>query len=177
MDRAHAESRTRAGSSVNFEQSTLVPDHQLQRVRRSLLYRETKTEASDAWLPIPDIVTAALKIRRGQQDEEREAAGEIWQQTKDVPSLIFTGRYGTAIDPRTLNRKFVARCEAAGVRPITVHDARPTCATLLVDLDVHPRVIMRILRHTDQAVTMEIYANASSAATREALRRLGDILD
>jgi hypothetical protein len=44
------------------------------------------------------------------------------------------------------------------------------------DLDVHPRVIMRILPHADQAVTMEIYANASSAATREALRRLGEIL-
>lgn len=100
-----------------------MPDHQLQRVRRSLLYRETKTEASDAWFPIPDIVTAALKTRRGQQDEEREAAGEIWQQTKDVPSLILTGRYGTATDPRTLNRKFVARCEAAGVRPMGV-DAR-----------------------------------------------------
>ena len=78
-----------------------------------------------------------------------------------MPSLIFTGRYRTPIDPRTLNRKFTARCEAAGVRPITVHDARHTCATLLVDLDVHPRVIMRILRHADQAVTMEIYANAS----------------
>jgi integrase len=166
-----------AWEAVNFEQGTLVPDHQLQRVRRSLLYRETKTEASDASLPMPEIVVAALKIRRTQQDGERRAAGEIWQQTKDVPSLIFTGRYRTPIDPRTLNRKFTARCEAAGVRPITVHDARHTCATLLVDLDVHPRVIMRILRHADQAVTMEIYANASSAATREALQRLGDILD
>jgi integrase len=36
-----------AWEAVNFEQGTLVPDHQLQRVRRSLLYRETKTEASD----------------------------------------------------------------------------------------------------------------------------------
>lgn len=78
---------------------------------------------------------------------------------------------------RALSTGNSSRCEAAGVRPITVHDARHTCATLLVDLDVHPRVIMRILRHADQAVTMEIYANASSAATREALRRLGDILD
>ena len=52
-----------------------------------------------------------------------------------------------------------------------------TCATLLVDLDVHPRVIMRILSHADQAATMEIYANASSDSTREALRRLRDILD
>ena len=80
------------------------------------------------------------------------------------------------IDPRTLNTKFTARCEAAGVRRLTVHHARHTCATLLVDLDVHPRVIMRILRHADQAVTMEIYANASSAATQEALRRLGETL-
>jgi hypothetical protein len=45
-----------------------------------------------------------------------------------------------------------------------------------VDLDVHPRVIMRILRHADQAVTMETYANASLAATREAVVRLGDVL-
>jgi hypothetical protein len=35
---------------------------------------------------------------------------------------------------------------------------------------------MRILRRAEQAVTMEIYANASSAATREELRRLEDIL-
>ncbi|HKG52065.1 MAG TPA: hypothetical protein VKB14_16655 [Actinomycetales bacterium] len=47
---------------------------------------------------------------------------------------------------------------------------------MLVDLDVHPRVIMRVLRHADLAVTMEIYANASSAATREALRRLSESL-
>ena len=33
-------------------------------------------------------------------------------------------------------------------------------------------MIMRILRHADQAVTMEIYANASSAAR---VRRCGDL--
>jgi integrase len=152
-----------------------VPDHQLQRAPAISPYRETKTEAADSWLPMPDIVAAALSIRRTQQDGEREAAGEIWQPTNDLPSLIFTGRYGTPIDPRTLHRKFTARCDAAGVRRLSVHDARHTCATLLVDLDVHTRVIMRILRHADQ-VTMEIHANASSAATRQALRRLGEIL-
>jgi integrase len=86
-----------AWDAVNFEQGTLVPDHQLQRVRRSLLYRDTKTEASDSWLPMPDIVAAALTIRRVQQDGERETAGEIWQQSKDMPPLIFSGRYGTPI--------------------------------------------------------------------------------
>jgi integrase len=49
----------------------------------------------------------------------------------------------------------------AGVRKITVHDGRRTCASLLVDLDVHPRVIMQIPRHADFKVTMEIYSQAS----------------
>jgi integrase len=74
-----------AWEAVDFGQGTLVPDHQLQRVRRSLLYRETKSEASDTWLPMPDIVAAALKIRRTQQDAERKAAGETWRQTNEMP--------------------------------------------------------------------------------------------
>ena len=56
---------------------------------------------------------------------------------------------------------------------MTVHDARRTCATLLAALEVHPRVIMRIRRHADVSMTLEIYASASPMATREAQRRLG----
>jgi hypothetical protein len=35
---------------------------------------------------------------------------------------------------------------------------------------------MQVLRHAEMSVTMEIYSQASSAATRDALRRLGDSL-
>lgn len=45
------------------------------------------------------------------------------------------------------------------------------------DLDVHPRVVMQVLRHAQFAETMEVYARVSSASTREALRRLGESLD
>ena len=41
--------------------------------------------------------------------------------------------------------------------PITVHDMRHTCATLLAALDVHPRVAMRVLRHDQVDVTMNVY--------------------
>jgi integrase len=59
------------------------------------------------------------------------------------------------------------------VHHMTVHDARRTCATLLVDVEVRPRVIMRIRRDADVSMTLEIYSNASPMATREAQRRLG----
>jgi hypothetical protein len=47
---------------------------------------------------------------------------------------------------------------------------------LLVALDVHPRVAMQILRHSQIAVTMEIYSEVPSSASRDALRRLGETL-
>jgi integrase len=70
------------------------------------------------------------------------------------------------------------RAASTGASPtITVHCTRKTCGSLLTALDVHPRVAMRILRHSKIAVTMEIYTEVPSAATREALAKLGRLLD
>ena len=54
---------------------------------------------------------------------------------------------------------------------------RKTCGSLLAALEVHPRVAMQILRHSKLAITMEIYTEVPSAATREALHKLGQWLD
>jgi hypothetical protein len=42
---------------------------------------------------------------------------------------------------------------------------------MLAGPDVHPRVTMQILRHSKSAITMKIYTEASSAATRARLRK------
>lgn len=90
---------------------------------------------------------------------------------------MVTTRYGTAVEPRNFHRQFKARCTKAEVRPIPVHATRRTCASLLVALDVHPRVAMQILRHSQIAVTMNIYSEVSSTETRDALKRLGKELE
>jgi integrase len=103
----------------------------------------------------------------------RDAAGVAWRST----GFVFTTRYGTPIEPRNFNRYWDRRCDLASVRRITLRDARRTCASLLADLDVHPRVAMQILRHAQFSITMEIYTVVSSAATRAALKRLGEALE
>ena len=54
-----------------------------------------------------------------------------------------------------------------------MYDARRMCGSLLAALEVHPRVAMQILRHSKIALTMEIYTEVPSAATRAALKKLG----
>jgi integrase len=158
---------------IDLDAAELSIGRQLQRVSQQLLHRETKTATSDATLPLPDVCAAPLRLRKVEESHARDVAGAAWQGSK----LIFTTKWGTPIEPRNFNRAWDTRCAKAGGRKITVHDGRRTCATLLVDLDVHPREVMQILRHAQIAVTMEIYAQASSRATRAALKRLGDSLN
>jgi hypothetical protein len=63
------------------------------------------------------------------------------------------------------------------VRAVLAARAARRGALLLAALDVHPRYAMQILRHSKIAVTMEIYTEVPSAATREALGKLAQWLD
>ena len=90
--------------------------------------------------------------------------------------MLFTTSTGQPIEPRNLKRSFDARCKKAGVRQIKIHDTRRTCGSLLAALDVHPRVAMAILRHSRIALTMEIYTQVPDKTTRDALKRLSDLL-
>ena len=160
-------------SAVNLDGAELDVGWQLQRIRRQLVHRVTKTEASDATLPLPGICVTALRMREKDQAGARAAAGAGWIDT----GLVFTTRTGTPFEPRNFNRRFETRCAKAAVRRITVHEMRHTCATLLAALDVHPRVAMRVLRHAQIDVTMNVYTEVSDAKTLQALKRLGRQLD
>jgi integrase len=160
-------------TSVNLDAAELDISWQIQRVRRQLLHRQTKTEASDATLPLPEMCVSALRMRQKSQAEQRTTAGDAWDET----GLVITSSAGTPFEPRNFNRRFETRCRKAGVRCITVHATRKTCATLLAALDVHPRVAMRILRHAQIEVTMDVYTDVSDEQTLQALKRLGEQLD
>jgi integrase len=159
--------------SVNLDAAEVDVSWQLQRVGKQLHHRETKTPGSDAPLPLPAICIAAFKLQAEQQATWERDAGQVWHDT----GLVITTRKGRPYEPRNFTRHFASRCTAARVRYITPHGMRRTCASLLAALDVHPRVAMRILRHSKIAVTMEIYTEVPDQAAREALRRLGEQFD
>ncbi|MDI5971469.1 tyrosine-type recombinase/integrase [Streptomyces sp. SL13] len=159
--------------SVDFEAGELYVDHQIQRAGRQILHRETKTEESDDFLPLPALCVRALRMRRAQQDGDRKAAGELWQ---DRHNLVFTTKYGTPIEPGNLTRMFALRARRAGLRVIPLRNTRHTCSSLLVALKVHPKVAQRILRHSQIAMTMEVYAEASEDQVRDALGQLSEAM-
>jgi integrase len=160
-------------TDIDFDAAEVHIRWQLQRAGHQIRHRETKTPGSAAVLPLPDICLTALKLRAERQADDKSRAAGAWQD----PEFVFTSICGTPYEPRNFNRQFAKRCRKAGIRYIRVHDTRRTCASLLVALDVHPRVAMQILRHSQIAMTMEIYSEVPTAKTRSALKRLGRQLD
>ncbi|WP_431473328.1 site-specific integrase [Ornithinimicrobium sp. W1665] len=154
-----------AWEDVDLEQGEAYIAWQVQRVDGQLLRRRTKTPSSDAPLPLPDIAAQALELHRAEEDRRRAAAGDMWGDC----GLVFTTRLGDPVDPRNFHTAFKTRARRAGVPVVPVHATRQTCASLLVSMDVHPRVAMAVLRHSRISMTMEV----SSQATRDALRQLG----
>lgn len=152
-----------AWDCVDLGGEQLWISRQLTRVSGQLLHRETtKTGDSTASLPLLGLCVGALRHRQRAQEDARKAAGERWQES----NFVFTTRNGTPIEPRNLNRAFDTHCQRAGVARIRVHDTRHTCASLLAALDVHPRVAMRILRHSQISMTMDVYTQIPSPETR-----------
>jgi len=161
-----------AWSEVDLEAREALIAWQLQRVSGRLLRRETKTAASDAALPLPEICVRALEGRLELEGRLRSQA-EAWHES----GLVITTKLGKPVDPRNFYRAFQTRCRRAGVPTTTVHATRKACASLLVALDVHPRVAMQILRHSQIAVTMDVYSQVTSDSTLRALKALGERLE
>ncbi|MFF2234744.1 site-specific integrase [Streptomyces anulatus] len=159
--------------SIDFETGELYVDHQIQRAGRQILHRETKTEDSDDFLPLPAVCLKALRMRRAQQLGDRKAAGDLWQGSHD---LVFTTKYGTPIEPGNLTRMFALRSRRAGLRVIPLRNTRHTTGSLLVVLKVHPKIAQRILRHSQIAMTMDVYADAADEEVREAIGKLSDAM-
>jgi integrase len=91
--------------------------------------------------------------------------------------MVFTTKYGTPIEPGNLTRVFALRARRAALRVIPLRNTRHTCSSLLVALEVHPKVAQRILRHSQIAMTMEVYAEAGEEQVRDALRQLSEAMD
>ncbi|MCU1615764.1 MAG: Site-specific recombinase XerD [Frankiales bacterium] len=145
----------------------------IHRVRGGgLIYEEPKTRRSQRTLALPMPLVAALHQHKAAQLGEQMLAGSEWQNE----DLVFAQANGRPIDKKTDYDDWTCLLKAAGVRQVRLHDGRHTAATLLLSENVHPRVVMELLGHSQMRTTMDIYSHVMPALAREAADRMGVLL-
>jgi integrase len=73
-------------------------------------------------------------------------------------------------------REFAKLIKAAGVKAITFHGLRHTCATLALKEGVPVKVVSERLGHKRIEITLNVYAHALPSMQQEAAVKLGRIL-
>jgi integrase len=146
----------------------------LQRINGGLQVCEPKTAKSRRPLPLLDFVGEALKAHRARQLRERLQAGADWLDN----GFVFTGDHGQPLDPDgALRDAFKTVLAKAGLPDIRLHDLRHSAASLLLALNVHPRVVMELLGHSQISLTMNTYSHTVPEILRDAIDKLGAALN
>ena len=140
----------------------------LTRISGEFVRVPTKTEASEATVPLPPFVRRALDAWDAVQAAEWRAA-----HPEDEPTAIeehrrkghvFTTAAGMPVHGSVLTHQFQARLRAARLRVITWHSLRHGTADLLADAGVQQTVARDYLRHASYTTTADHYTGSSPAA-------------
>jgi integrase len=157
---------------VDLDAGTLRVRTTVQRIGREVLFLPPKSARSKRVVGLPPVCVEALRAHRRQQLEQHMAAGPEWQDL----GLVFTSRVGTPVDARRQARDFETVCTRAGLGHRRMHDLRHTCASLLLAQNVHPRIVMEVLGHSQISLTMNTYSHVLPSLLRDAANLMETML-
>jgi integrase len=57
------------------------------------------------------------------------------------------------------------------------HDLRHSAATILLAMNVHPKIVQELLGHNQISMTMDLYSHVLPGIQEDVIDRLGDMLE
>lgn len=143
-----------------------------QRVwKRGVLEDTPKTKHAERPIILPTQVFVELESWRQRQQAERNYFGY-----PDTGYVFTYPRTGTPIDNNQFHKEFDTFVSKLQLPPITPHELRHTCATLLMEENVNLTAVQALLGHSDPATTSRIYqhfqASLHGYQTKQAMERV-----
>ena len=168
----HGEALALLWDEVDLKAGELRVNATLQRVDGQLIRTEPKSEESRRVVPLAPFCVDALKRHRKNQQLERAAAGDEWQET----GYVFTSRIGTPLIDRNVLRDYYKLLDQAKLPRRRFHDLRHAAVSLLAAQGVDDKTIAEIVGHSDVRLTKNVYQHAEQKRKRAATAKLGRLL-
>jgi len=92
-------------------------------------------------------------------------------------SLVFSTLEGKPFRPNTVTYAWKMLAAKAGAKPIRLHDARHTHASLMLKAEIHPKIVQERLGHASISMTLDTYSHVSPGLQAAAAQRYDDLLN
>jgi integrase len=146
-------------SSIDLDRKTLRVVEALEETAAGLRFKTPKSRAGKREITLPDIVVAVLRDHRKRQSEQRMklGAGRL-----PADALVFSRLDGGPLSPNALSKEWAKAAASIGVKA-TLHAARHTHVSFLIDAGINVVKISRRVGHADIATTLNVYAHLFDA--------------
>jgi len=129
-------------------------------IRRALSRGQLGPPKSDKARSVALPPALAETLRELLRERRRQCLERKW---REVPELVFCSRKGGPLQERNVTRSWERcrrRAQAEGVRPLRLHDARHTYASLALAAGKSVRWVAHQLGHASPELTLRVYAHA-----------------
>jgi len=122
-------------------------------------------------VPLPAPMLQQLREHRAAQNEALLKAGIR-------TDLVFASSDGTPLQRRNVSRRyFKPALRAAGLsEDLSLYALRHSCATLLLQANVHPKIVAERLGHSSVTLTLDVYSHVLPTMQTEATAQLERML-
>lgn len=133
---------------------------------------EPKSQKSRRSIALSPAVVAVLRHQR----EVREAQAKELGVALTDRDYVFAHADNNPWRPNSVTRAWQSLCLRAGLKPIRLHDARHTHASLMLKAGVHPKVVQERLGHSSIEMTLDIYSHVMPGLQEAAAARFEELM-
>jgi len=143
---------------VDFILSQVYISRSLHHLRDgSIVFRSPKTAKGKRTVALPPSAILLLKEHYEKQKLERAMLGTPLSDD----DLVFSYPDGNPLLPDTVTYVWIKLVRRAGLKPIRLHDARHSHASLMLKQGVHPKIVQERLGHSSIQITLDTYSHVA----------------
>lgn len=151
--------------AIDFENNSMTIYHTVVQVnedgqRKIIAKDRAKNKSSYRTLPLVPQYKELLLQMKEHQEVCRELCGNCYNES----DYIFVNEIGVPYKPDYVTQRFARTLQKNGLRKITYHELRHTCASLLLKSGVSMKDIQMWLGHSDFNTTANIYAHLDASS-------------
>jgi len=142
----------------------------LQRGNGKFEFRSPKTKRARRVIALSPSNVAVLREHKESQKQLRQSLGMEFSEN----DLVFCNPDGSPYRPDTISHAWLKLARRTGI-DVRLHDARHTCASLMLRQGTHPRIVQERLGHASISTTLDTYSHTVPSLQQSAASRLDDV--
>lgn len=158
-------------SDIDFNNGIVHVQHNTIKGEKGTVTKAPKSAAGTRSIPTGEKVLKELvSAHKKYNDNKANKKGFV------DSGLVICKPDGSSYQPDSISQKWKRFVKTNNLRRIRFHDLRHSCATLMAQAGVPPKVAQQRLGHSNISITMDTYTHASAAMNQQATQLLDELV-